>query len=168
MLLNNFRDMLIAIIPDRNKTLKSFDNTNVGVQTSASIYYVNSTIPGSGTESRVLIGFYGLVFGTGTTPPQLTDYKLENIIQTGYTDINGIASCSTNKLILSQVVTATSNITINEVGIRLCSNTTGASLTSALITRTVLSEPVVLTSGQSKTFTVEIDYNTFVDNVNNL
>lgn len=59
-------------------------------------------------------------------------------------------------------------MTISEVGVFLYTASDFNKTKRCILTRTVLSEPVVLQAGDSKTFTAEIDFNSFVDNVNNL
>lgn len=168
MLVNNMMLFLEDILSSESVGMKTFSNNNKYISNDYYFKYINSKdISGSPNNNGVYAGYYGLVFGTGTTPPQLTDYKLENRITTGYNDANGTISLTNNKFIIGQVVIATSDVTISEVGIRI-TNTYYDDTNSVLLARTVLSEPVVLQAGDSKTFTAEIDFNTFIDNVNNL
>lgn len=104
----------------------------------------------------------GIVFGSGTTPPQKTDYKIENHIADGLIYFNNNTSKTNNIVNWVQTVQNTSSepITISEVG--LFSSHPDRSF-CALLTRTVLDNPVVLQPNEVKTFTITIDYNKFVD-----
>ena len=59
-------------------------------------------------------------------------------------------------------------MTISEVGVFLYTVSDYSKTKRCILARTVLSEPVVLQAGDSKTFTAEIDFNSFIDNENNL
>ena len=167
MLLNNFISLLRKGIYNNEPTIKNIDNSDASIFSINNLSYINPLVTSVIVNSSYAAGSYGLVFGDGTTPPQLTDYNLENVVET-FTTSNTNISMTNNKLILGQVVTATSDMTISEVGVFLYSQNNYNKTKRCILTRTVLSEPVVLTAGQSKTFTAEIDFNSFVDNVNNL
>lgn len=168
MLLNNiigtmFPTYTVKDASGNTGTMNYGDYTSAS-NASPSDYTITNTSPSS--TGRNYPYRRGLVFGQGTTTPTLEDYRIENHINTGLTYtgnsssfINGVAS-------LTQVVQNTSDtsITINEVGI-FCENY-NINVASLLITRTVLDTPVVLQPNDIKTFTVTIDYNKFVDNVN--
>lgn len=175
MLLNNFKKFLaISTQKSLGFTNTSFAGARKDIPdnpTSQWDYVNNNTKYISGSYGSSNVGI-GLVIGSGTTPPELTDYKLENEVTSGFTENTGSVTFGSDKIILSMTITATSAITINEVGIRAVMSAISLSSTrdqsSVLLTRSIISEPAVLNSGDTKTFTVEIDYNTFVDNVNNL
>lgn len=108
----------------------------------------------------------GIAFGSGTTSPQKTDYKLENYITTGLTYSGNNTNLTDGITNWVQTVqnTSTVQITITEVGLySRCVNALGQGLTASLLTRTVLDTPVVLQPNDVKTFTITIDYNKFVD-----
>lgn len=105
----------------------------------------------------------GIAFGSGTTPPQKTNYKLENHITSGLT-YSGNNTNQTDKVVnWVQTVqnTSTEQITITEVG--LFARYANGSYATVLLTRTVLDTPVVLQPNDVKSFTITIDYNKFVD-----
>ena len=104
----------------------------------------------------------GLVFGSGTTPPQKKDYKLNNQKNTGLTYNNSSTSTNNNVVSWVQTVqnTSTEQITIAEVGLF---SSHAQSSPTLLLTRTVLDNPVILQPNEVKTFTITIDYNKFVD-----
>lgn len=106
----------------------------------------------------------GIAFGSGTTPPQKTDYKLENHITTGLTysgDSTNQADRVTNWVQTVQN-TSTAQITITEVGL-FSKYDPSQRIPCYLLTRTVLDTPVVLQPNEVKTFTITIDYNKFID-----
>lgn len=108
----------------------------------------------------------GIAFGSGTTPPQKTDYKLENYITTGLTYSGNNTNLTDGVTNWVQTVqnTSTAQITITEVGLfSNFDNSQGQGVSTFLLTRTVLDTPVVLQPNDVKTFTITIDYNKFVD-----
>lgn len=126
--------------------------------TPAEDYSLSSTYQGYFNMFR-----RGIAFGSGTTPPQKTNYKLENHITSGLT-YSGNNTKQSNKVVnWVQTVqnTSTEQITITEVGL-FAKYATGLYPT-VLLTRTVLDVPVVLQPNDVKTFTITIDYNNFVD-----
>lgn len=160
MLLNNF----IATMYPYMKSTSTAGTINV--QTDFNGTNVTSVSSNRYSETSMADGccpFYrGIAFGSGTTPPQKTDYKLENHITTGLTysgdntnNVDGVVNW-----VQTVQNTSTAQITITEVG--LFSNA-GESLKTFLLTRTVLDTPVVLQPNEVKTFTITIDYNKFVD-----
>lgn len=106
----------------------------------------------------------GIAFGSGTTPPQKTDYKLENYITTGLTYSGNNTNETDGVVNWVQTVqnTSTAQITITEVGL-FSRYENSSSSSTFLLTRTVLDTPVVLQPNEVKTFTITIDYNKFVD-----
>lgn len=105
----------------------------------------------------------GIAFGSGTTPPQKTNYKLENHITSGLTYSGNNTNQADKVVNWVQTVqnTSTEQITITEVG--LFTKYREDIYPTTLLTRTVLDTPVVLQPNDVKTFTITIDYNKFVD-----
>lgn len=163
MLLNNFIATMYVEIKKTDTTGTIRDGGSFGVDYSGSVsgdLYSDT----AGTDSRFAPFYRGIAFGSGTTPPQKTDYKLENHITTGLTysgentnQIDGI--CNWVQTVQN---TSTAQITITEVGLFSRYPGSGA-VTTYLLTRTVLDTPVVLQPNEVKTFTITIDYNKFVD-----
>lgn len=157
MLLNNFKATLyekLTIVTVNNETFR--ESTYPAISSIPSTEY--ASIPG-----RSFYAYYrGIVFGSGTTPPQKTDYKIENHIADGLTYSNNSTSETNNIVNWVQTVQNTSGepITISEVGL-FCGYSSYAYC--VLLTRTVLDNPVVLQPNEVKTFTITIDYNKFVD-----
>ena len=164
MLLNNF---IATMYP----SMKATDTTGTIINDTrfleSSIKSVSTDLYLDTSDSSLHSPFNrGIAFGSGTTPPQKTDYKLENYITTGLTysgnntnQIDGIAYW-----VQTVQNTSTAQITITEVGLfSKYSAYTGSTYSTLLLTRTVLDTPVVLQPNEVKTFTITIDYNKFVD-----
>lgn len=104
--------------------------------------------------------------GGGTTPATVDDRQLENLYTTDQLTQN---TQSLQYLNMKMNVTTTytnktdSNLTINEIGLGMynkhmyTANTTGT-CGAALLTREVLSTPIVLAPGESRTFALTIDF----------
>lgn len=159
MLLNNF---IATMYPgmkttDTTGTIdnQAFNDTYVTSQPSD--FYTDTGNPPLFAPFR-----RGIAFGSGTTPPQKTDYKLENYITTGLTYSGNNTNLTDGVAHWVQTVqnTSTAQITITEVGLF---SQYGRGYISLLLTRTVLDTPVVLQPNEVKTFTIAIDYNKFVD-----
>lgn len=161
MLLNNF----IATMYTNTKTTDTAGR--IRNDTSFDINIVTS-LPGNAYSEMPKTSFFGpfrrgIAFGSGTTPPQKTDYKLENYITTGLTYSGDNTNQTDGVVNWVQTVqnTSTAQITITEVG--LFSKYEEGDCGTFLLTRTVLDTPVVLQPNEVKTFTITIDYNKFVD-----
>lgn len=163
MLLNNF---IATIYPrmditDTTGTIRSKqDFVGADVSSITSDFYSDT-----GTVEIYVPFSRGIAFGSGTTPPQKTDYKLKNYITTGLTYSGNNTNLTDGVANWVQTVQNTSGepITISEVGLFSKNNHTGKNYTVFLLTRTVLDTPVVLQPNEVKTFTITIDYNKFVD-----
>lgn len=158
MLLNNFITTLYGDLDGVSVKNTIFNSNGVysTVRSVPSTYYNFS-------EGRNFYPNYrGIVFGSGTTPPQKTDYKIENHIAGGLTCSNNSTSETNNIANWVETVQNTSGepITISEVGL-FCAFQSNE--LCVLLTRTVLDTPVVLQPNEVKTFTITIDYNKFVD-----
>lgn len=158
MLLNNFKATLyeqltvVAVRSDKLDNLSSY----TGIRS------VPSTSYSSTADTAFYPNMRGIVFGSGTTPPQKTDYRIENHIASGLTYSGNSTSETNNVAHWVQTVQNTSSepITISEVGLF---STLRSDTLCVLLTRTVLDNPVVLQPNEVKTFTITIDYNKFVD-----
>lgn len=164
MLLNNFMTTMYPGMKPTATTGAIDDNKDFY---STSIISIASDLY---TEEGEVFGFCpaqrGIAFGSGTTPPQKTNYKLENYITTGLTysgnntnQIDGITNW-----VQTVQNTSTAQITITEVGLfSMYYRGIERRYVPFLLTRTVLDTPVVLQPNEVKTFTITIDYNKFVD-----
>lgn len=162
MLLNNF---IATMYPD----MKTTDTAGTIKVETGFDHSVIKSLSSKGYTSTSETPFYGpfsrgIAFGSGTTPPQKTDYKLENYITNGLTYSGNNTNKTDGVANWVQTVqnTSTAQITITEVGL-FSKYEEGGSFSSFLLTRTVLDTPVVLQPNEVKTFTITIDYNKFVD-----
>lgn len=136
---------------------------------------ISSSMP-STTGTTAVGGVYGILFGTGATPPTEEDYALESLIAN-----NGsqrISATSAGGVIVGQTADNTyvayadyvlqnktsADITITEVGIvgEVCSKFTSTSsydFRHVLLERTVLDTPMVIPAGGSKMFTYKVTFN---------
>lgn len=160
MLLNNFMATMYPGMKTTDTT-GSIDGNSVFVMSD--IRSVSSDFYSDTSSLSYYAPFYrGIAFGSGTTPPQKTDYKLENYITTGLTYSGNNTNQTDGVANWVQTVqnTSTAQITITEVGLFSMHS---KSHNTYLLTRTVLDTPVVLQPNEVKTFTITIDYNKFVD-----
>lgn len=104
--------------------------------------------------------------GGGTTPATVEDRQLENLYTTDQLTQNTQSLSYLNeKMNVTTTYTnkTDSNLTINEIGLGMYNqhmfspNTTG-NCGAALLTREVLSTPIVLAPGESRTFALTIDF----------
>lgn len=161
MLLNNFMSTLynnLIIVTPNGNTYNAVTSSN----DTGSVPSTGYNFTEGGGDHRYHPNYRGIVFGSGTTPPQKTDYKIENHIADGLIYSNDSTNETNNIVNWVQTVQNTSSepITISEVGLF---NSLSAQNFCVLLTRTVLDNPVVLQPNEVKTFTITIDYNKFVD-----
>lgn len=162
MLLNNFIATMYPAIrtTDTAGTIRDRIRFNEAEASSLSSDVYSET----GTNDIYSPFSRGIAFGSGTTPPQKTDYKLENHITTGLTYSGNNTNQADGVVNWVQTVqnTSTAQITITEVGL-FSRYSASYDYTVLLLTRTVLDTPVVLQPNEVKTFTITIDYNKFAD-----
>lgn len=128
---------------------------SLGYIVSSLTYSFNTHGSGSAT--------WAFIFGDGTTPPTIEDYKLSgNIVEPSIIAGTGSASNGSNGSTWQMTVVNNtgSSITIGEIG--LC--TQMAKYGCVMLTRDVLPQPVVLEPGASKGFQIFIDTQSFVAN----
>ena len=162
MLLNNFTATIYPIMKTTDTTGTIRDRQAFGDSTVSSLS--SDGYSDTGTNEIWAPFSRGIAFGSGTTPPQKTDYKLENYITTGltYSGNNTNATDGVANWVQTVQNTSTAQITITEVGL-FSKYSHREDYTVRLLTRTVLDTPVVLQPNEVKTFTITIDYNKFVD-----
>lgn len=107
--------------------------------------------------------YWYFIFGDGTTPPTIDDYKLSGDIVVP-TMVSGTASASSGSNGITFQMTVINNtetpMTIGEIGICNVISSGGC----VMLTRDVLLQPVVLQAGASKGFQIFIDTQSFVAN----
>ena len=107
----------------------------------------------------------GVSFGTGTTPPKVTDYCLENPITSGLTVTSpSVAAYNQTdeygEYTVTFGVTAANTVTITEIGLKCNSYFYSKDDQKVvMVDRTVLDAPVTIPAGQSKQITYTIRFN---------
>ena len=183
MLLNNFRYFVVNTL---KKSWGFGENTTATPRikfTDGSLFSYNSSSQphpiGSSTIALLPSKFYNtadntswpasysyMVLGTGDTPPTVEDYKLSGELITSLTYQGQPTLNDNNSLTYSILVTNNTEqpVTIKEVclaiGTEPIANNSGA---AALLTRDVLPNPVTLNVGDSKTFSITIDFRSLTD-----
>lgn len=147
MLTRNYYNTLLSMFAQ--STIPNGKKNTKGVITDAGVYsgWLMETL---GTPQFIGLSdtVTGIVFGTGSTPPTIDDYKLESIISGGLT---GTFTYSINNAtgIIKIILTNTSgnDITISEIGWQAYNAykyNNSASNGIALMDRTVLDTPVTI------------------------
>ena len=105
----------------------------------------------------------GIILGKGTTPPTYSDYKMENY-NIGVTYSNSTASWSAPNVIITESATnnTDANIIVSEIGMFGTDSDNNQYYNKVLYTRNVI-EPVTIKPGETKTFTVKINFDKFSD-----
>lgn len=144
---------------------------NVGRIEFSKPYYLSSVHKLTGrTENASDYAFSpfnkSIVLGTSDTTPTSSD---ADIIDAEFCP-SGTVNISENKVIVTGTYTntATESKTFKEIGLIGATNYVNGSLTGnlgVLYSRSVFPEPVVIPAGESKSFTITIDFNKFADTV---
>ena len=173
MLTDNGKKLIASLLTAGGITIARVPVKSTGNQT----VYAGPTINGSGwPQNGSTISFsttgmsIGVVIGSGNTPVQSSDYKLDAPLASDYSGsvskINGDTESSLSlKLAVVIQNSGSSALTVREIGLiqsARTATTQGGSLTTntnVLIERTVLSTPVTIAAGESET----IDYTITVE-----
>jgi hypothetical protein len=187
MLLNNFRRVLVNTILDdlglsqikgMTGELKS---TGGAVFKPASQAYMKSPlINGLSSDCGIYtdagnydstsiptspFAFQGgqIFLGTGNVTPTIDDYKLSGELVTGLTSQEKSTTANNNSITFSAMATnnTESPVTIKEIG--LGGYNTSSTPCVFLLTRDVLTTPVTLNVGDSKIFSITIDFRSLTD-----
>lgn len=104
-----------------------------------------------------------IYLGTGNVTPTIGDYKLSGELITGLTSQEEQAAANNNSITFSAIATnnTESPVTIKEIG--LGGYYTGNTPFVVLLTRDVLATPVTLNVGDSKRFSITIDFRSLTD-----
>lgn len=186
MLLNNFRRVLVNTISSRLRAqemgmtaeIKTTGGTvfkpssqsfmdfpqisgldsSCNICTSGSYYDSTSIVTGSFnfTGSKIYLG-------TGNVTPTIDDYKLSGELVTGLTSQEQNTTANNNSITFSAIATnnTESPVTIKEIG--LGGYFSGGTPFVVLLTRDVLPTPVTLNVGDSKRFSITIDFRSLTD-----
>lgn len=140
---------------------------NESVKNRMQKYYTNESPynPLNSTKLNVLI-----CAGTGTTPPQIDDTKLESAIL-DLSFLGGICTCSKSTVTVSTTWQNNTGeaLTINEIGLHETSDV-GSNKTNtpfAILTRSVLEQPIVMQDGDSRTFSIAINFDKMLETTTN-
>lgn len=193
MLLNNFRRILVNSVAS-SLSISSFDSMTGEVKTTyGNIYYPKTAsykktpnFSGMGTYSHIAItdtsynGNYVpsnsfslnscyLFLGDGDIPPTIEDYKLSGNLITGLHSQSQLHTVNNNSIVFSAIATnnTTNPVTIKEIGFGGTYSNVGDRC-AVLLTRDVLPTPVTLNTGDSKTFSVTIDFRSLTDSTVNV
>lgn len=187
MLLNNFRRVLVNTISASLNLSQTMGMTREIKTTGGTVHNPNSqsymdsprigglsydcNICTSGTNynsTSVPSGnftFTGcqIYLGTGNVTPTIDDYKLSGELVTGLTSQEKSTTANNNSITFSAIATnnTESPVTIKEIG--LGGYLTGSTPFVVLLTRDVLATPVTLNTGDSKTFSITIDFRSLTD-----
>lgn len=185
MLLNNFRrvlvntisfDLKLTRIDGMTKEIKTTGgavyrgpdyqyypqitglSSNCNICTS-STNYDGTTVP----ASRANFTGCEIYLGTGNITPTINDYKLSGELVTGLTSQAQDTSATNNSITFSAIATnnTKSPVTIKEIG--LGGYALGSTACVVLLTRDVLPTPVTLNVGDSKRFSITIDFRSLTD-----
>lgn len=184
MLLNNFRRVLVNTITDRLILSQLEGMTGEIKSTGGTVYNPNNmdypqitglsyncsicTDAGNYDSTSIPTGnftFTGgqIYLGTGNVTPTIDDYKLSGELVTGLTSQKESTTANNNSITFSAIATnnTESPVTIKEIG--LGGYSTGSTACVVLLTRDVLATPVTLNTGDSKTFSITIDFRSLTD-----
>ena len=111
--------------------------------------------------------------GTGTTPPTIDDTKLENAIL-DLSFLGGICTSSESTVTVSTTWQNDTGkaLTINEIGLHETNNisSTESRMDNApfvILTRSVLEQPIVMQDGDSRTFSIAINFDKMLETTTN-
>ena len=162
MLTNNFYKVLLTHMNTAGAvaTCVKYDGTSASIMDPAYVLHGLRYVRCTAFEP----GQYGIYFGTGTTPPAMSDYNLESPITDGTLSSSSTAAPQTGfeqehaRIYATHEVTnkGTSDVTITEVGVFSAVSTSSKNL--FMIDRTVLNTPITIPVGQSRSITVAIRF----------
>ena len=155
----------IAGSDSSNKVLRMTNNNYTALTASfQSIDPIKGSYYDHSGSNGFSFGYYkGIILGTGTTPPAYSDFRMENY-NTGLTYSNETASWSAPNVILTESATnnTDADITVSEIGVFGTDSNSNQYYNKVLYTRNVI-EPVTIKPGETKTFTVKINFDKFSD-----
>ena len=186
MLLNNFRRVLVNTISGVLNLSQTLGMTGEMKTTGGTVYnptyqsYIDSpTIFGLSHNCNICTSdhFYDgtsiptsnltfsgceIYLGTGNVTPTIDDYKLSGELVTGLTPQEQSTIANNNSITFSAIATnnTESPVTIKEIGLGGYCKTP---VCAFLLTRDVLATPVTLNTGDSKSFSITIDFRSLTD-----
>lgn len=184
MLLNNFRRVLVNTISASLSLTQTMGMTGEIKTTGGTVYYNSSRIypqivgldnvcnictsgtnydSTSITTSNVNFSECEIYLGTGNVTPTIDDYKLSGELITSLISQSQSTTANNNSITFSAIATNNTDapVTIKEIG--LGGYVSGTKPFVVLLTRDVLPTPVTLNVGDSKTFSITIDFRSLTD-----
>lgn len=125
-----------------------------------------NNIDENGDTYTLKMSYLGIALSSDTAVPTVDDYQFTNFYRSSdLVSVDASLNDGPMQTVLTQTVRndGTQNVVINSVGIFGYAATIN---TIVLLTKTLLDTPVTVAPGETKTITVTIDYNSFVENVN--
>ena len=164
MLTKNFYSYMVAKLSNLNTSCTHIDGTRGEISSNSSGTRVFAAMLKRSINSND--DKAGVLFGAGTTPATVQDYKLDAPITTGLSIIfpNSLtyakgASFEDVAVTYGVTNTSSSEITISEIGLVASIYVSGNLYNSILVDRTVLNAPVTIPAGESKQITYTIRFN---------
>ena len=179
MLVKGFIDVVGAVLTGNNSSKQSTYIqvlgggyiTNLKKIEFSTPYYFGSVRKLTGKAEDVASYAYApnnksIILGTSDTTPTSLDHDITDAEFCS----SGTVNVSENKVVVTGTYTntTTENKTFKEIGLIGGTQYTSGSLTGylgVLYSRSVFPEPVVIPAGESKSFTITIDFNKFADTV---
>lgn len=162
MLLQNFiNTMCEGLMGSQYMKSTSGDRIIVNVLASSSTAFNGYNNTGVGGDN---MRYLGIALGTDDTPPVYTDTQIKTPITSGLVDVSHQNSSSGTTKTLTQTVRNDSadTITVKEIGIFTTPNSgVNANYYHLLYTRSIINVPIL--PGETKTFTISINYDKFSD-----
>lgn len=156
--------MYIKDTTNSNTDIQSNQNQNMSSYNSAAeVGYKNRDV----TTTMATDAYSNLMcrVGTGTTEPTIDDYMLEAIIPSTTLEIQAqnydMSTVANNQLVHLTYIFSNKtqeDVTINEIGLFTKSNYISGNTRPCLIWREVLSEPIVIKAGKSKSISIDLDF----------
>lgn len=159
-MLNNMKRLIAANLSTRANGFaycKSLDGGTAALSVTNNYrYYMESAL------IRFAIGNgYGIMFGTSNDPVTEDDYHLHGTVFNG-NDITVVVPSAVISPTISDefigftaafTITARKAVTIGEMGVAFCTESSQSASNSAMMDRVVFEEPIVIQKGETKTIT---------------
>ena len=162
MLLQNFiKTMCHGLMGDQQFITTSGKTFNEYISAPSSVAF--NIYSNSGKMQNHSMSLLGIALGTNDTPPVYTDTQIKTPITSGLVDVSHQNSDSGTTKTLTQTVRndSTDTITVKEIGIFAADSNVANNYYRLLYTRSIINVPIL--SGETKTFTISINYDKFSD-----
>ena len=167
MLVQGFIDLVGHVLTGSSSdeiTVMGGTRTPVGIIDvgTASYQWTGRVVSSETVKVQVISNIKYIWLGTSDIPAKSTDCTLEGAEGAP----KGTVSAGSNKVVVTGTYTNDTSETkiFKEIGLATMSKY-GSAYLSILLSRSVFPEPVVIPAGESKSFTITIDFNKFADTV---